>query len=117
VASNIGFLAINTVDEGGVRSYRQIFSYTSLLFALVSILMGMTLRRPRQLSDRSLYSKFPMFIYPIVFCQYSVILLLAALIGNTWQAGPGPFYLAGFVVQMFGFMTCYWWVTIPHSKV
>ncbi|KAH7886921.1 hypothetical protein F5I97DRAFT_1829428 [Phlebopus sp. FC_14] len=42
LGANVGFLAIQSVDEGGGRSVTQIASYTSLVFSFGSIALGLT---------------------------------------------------------------------------
>lgn len=49
LTTNVGFLAIQSVDTapGGLSSLPQLWSYLSLLTALVSIAMGSIVRAPR----------------------------------------------------------------------
>ncbi|KAI6033390.1 hypothetical protein EDC04DRAFT_2605010 [Pisolithus marmoratus] len=47
LTANFSFLAINSIDQNGLSYWPQRLSYTSLLCALGSILMGLAVRTPR----------------------------------------------------------------------
>ncbi|KAG6328711.1 hypothetical protein ID866_10378 [Astraeus odoratus] len=49
LSANVGFLAIGSVDEAGLSSWPQRFSYFSLLASLGSIVMSLAVRTPRYL--------------------------------------------------------------------
>ncbi|KAI6140837.1 hypothetical protein BKA82DRAFT_4019063 [Pisolithus tinctorius] len=47
LAANVGFLAIQSVDQEGISYWPQRLSYMSLFTSLASIIMGLTVRVPR----------------------------------------------------------------------
>lgn len=84
LTANVGFLAIQTVDSpNGLHSWPRRLSYMSLLAALGSILMGLTVRTPRcftacntayfQVMTLVLGSPFELFLYSIVFFVAALI--------------------------------------------
>ncbi|KAH7928637.1 hypothetical protein BV22DRAFT_1004404, partial [Leucogyrophana mollusca] len=53
LGTNVGFLSIQTVDDGGGRSLSQIVSYMSLVASIGSIVLGLTFVRANRTSGRA----------------------------------------------------------------
>lgn len=124
LTTNVGFLAIQSVDTapGGLSSLPQLWSYLSLLTALVSIAMGSIVRSPRQFTSYSrLYFETMKLIlgFPFKLFVYSVMFFCLAILSRCIQYGAViQLVFAGISgVLVFCWLISYWLITEPRNDI
>lgn len=83
LAANVGFLAIQSVDQEGISYWPQRLSYMSLFTSLASIIMGLTVRVPRFFTAHSRLYFIMMLLalyFPFVCLSNSVYFFIATLL-------------------------------------
>ncbi|KAI6044148.1 hypothetical protein EDC04DRAFT_2942347 [Pisolithus marmoratus] len=121
LAANVGFLAIQSIDEQGLSYWPQRLSYISLFTALSSITMGLTVRMPRFFTAHSTWYLIVMnwcLSFPFALLVYSLHLFVVSLLVHlTSHAATVPMSLA---ITALGFLalhlTWYALLTEPEEK-
>ncbi|KAI6039744.1 hypothetical protein EDC04DRAFT_1637412 [Pisolithus marmoratus] len=101
LTANFSFLAINSIDQNGLSYWPQRLSYTSLLCALGSILMGLAVRTPRFFTaySRSYFQVITLVLgFPFELFLYSVFFFIAALIVHFGIHGARFQWIAAIVI-------------------
>lgn len=120
LAANIGFLGIPSIDQQGVTYWPERLCYMSLLCALGSIVMGITVRTPRLFTAHSpLYLKVMVFILDVPFESffYGLLFFTAAVVVHIGKnAAVTQVCWAILVITLI--ITClvfYWLITEPFD--
>lgn len=120
LTANFSFLAIQSIDTQGLSYLPQKLSYTSLLSAMGSILMGLAVRTPRSFTAHSSsYFQIMTLVlgFPFELFLYSVFLFIAALVAHfvihtaKFQYGAAVFIFS----LVFVCLGTYWLVTEPRE--
>lgn len=121
MTANFSFLAIQSIDQNGLTYWPQRLSYTSLLSAMGSILMGLAVRTPRFFTAHSSrYFQIMVLVlgFPFELFLYSVFFFIAALVVHfgihtaKFQFGAA-ILIFGLVIVCLGL---YWLVTEPQEE-
>lgn len=122
LTANFSFLAIQSIDQNGLSYLPQRLSYTSLLSAMGSILMGLAVRTPRFFTAHtSRYFKVMALVlgFPFELFLYSMLFFIAALVVH-FSIHTAKFQIVaaslifGFVIICLGL---YWLVTEPKEEL
>ncbi|KAI6039740.1 hypothetical protein EDC04DRAFT_1637338 [Pisolithus marmoratus] len=121
LTANFSFLAIQSIDQNGLSYWPQRLSYTSLLFALGSILMGLAVRTPRFFTaySSSYFQVMALVLgFPFELFLYSVFSFIAALIVHFGIHNAKFQYAAAIAIFSLVIMCLgmYWLVTEPQEK-
>ncbi|KAI6033392.1 hypothetical protein EDC04DRAFT_2208467 [Pisolithus marmoratus] len=121
LTANFSFLAIQSIDQNGLSYWPQRLSYTSLLCALGSILMGLAVRTPRFFTaySSSYFQVMALILgFPFELFLYSVFSFIAALIVHFGIHGARFQWIAAIVIfsPVVMCLGLYWFVTEPQEK-
>ncbi|KAI6039741.1 hypothetical protein EDC04DRAFT_1637659 [Pisolithus marmoratus] len=114
LTANFSFLAIQSIDGKGLSYWPQRLSYTSLLCALGSILMGLAVRTPRFFTAYSSFYFQVMALvlgFPFELFLYSVFFFITALIVHFGINGARFQWIAAILIfsPVFLCLGLYWY--------
>ncbi|KAI6044154.1 hypothetical protein EDC04DRAFT_462348 [Pisolithus marmoratus] len=92
LATNIGFLAIQSVDQQGLSYLPQKCSYMSIMVTLGSIVGGFALRMPRVLKNSTVFHFDTIALilgFPSALFLYGIFFFFFALIFHIGDSGAG----------------------------
>ncbi|KAI6137304.1 hypothetical protein F5141DRAFT_79137 [Pisolithus sp. B1] len=121
LTANFSFLAIQSIDAQGLSYWPQRLSYTSLLSAMGSILMGLAVRTPRFFTAHSSeYFQIMVLVlgFPFELFLYSVFFFITALVVH-FVTHTAKFQFAAAILIFSLVFVClglYWLVTEPQEK-
>ncbi|KAL4066454.1 hypothetical protein V8B97DRAFT_1980016 [Scleroderma yunnanense] len=122
LATNVSFLAIQSIDNAGLSYLPQKFSYMSLLAALASIMMGSAVRIPRLFTGHNAsYFRAMVYIlgFPFELFLYSILFFILALVTHCIHHAATTQLVCASILGLLVLLCLvgYWLITEPCNDV
>ncbi|KAI6108301.1 hypothetical protein F5141DRAFT_108655 [Pisolithus sp. B1] len=120
LTANFSFLAIQSIDQNGLSYWSQRLSYTSLLSAMASVVMGLAIRTPRFFTAHSSFYFQTMVVvlgFPFELFLCSVFFFIAALVVH-FNIHTAKFQSSAAILifsLVFVCLSFYWLMTEPRD--